>query len=163
MQIKCAKCNHEYDDGLAACPIGGDPTPAPGTFTAQQTTSSADTAAGTGYTPVRTPAEIPTPAPVPDNSGATPLVLGILSLMIPIVGVVLGIIAIVMGGSQRQAYPPGTAHHGFGQAGWVLGIVGLVMQALLIVWFFTVIGFALNVAQDAMQYALPYSYGYDLF
>lgn len=155
--MKCPKCNHEYDDSLAACPLCGEPAPVKNSANS----GSAPYQTATAYESVRIPAEVPTPAPVPENSGAAPLVLGILSLMIPLVGVVLAIIAIVMGGSQRRAYPPGTAHHGLGQAGWVLGIVGLVMQALLIIWFFTVIGFVLNAAQDAMRYSLPYSY--DIF
>lgn len=155
--MKCAKCNHEYDSSLAACPVCGEPTPA------EQAPEQPAAGVIPEYHAVRPPAEVPIPAPVPENSGAAPLILGILSLMIPFIGVVLGIIAIVMGGSQRRAYPPGTAHHGLGQAGWVLGIVGLVLQALLIIWFFAVIGFALNMAQNVIEYSLPYSYNYSMF
>lgn len=157
--MKCTKCNHEYDDSLAACPLCGEPA-------VHQTQSTPGSAAPAHeFPPVRPPAEVPPAEPVPDSSGAAPLVLGILSLFIPFVGVVLAIIAIVMGGGQRRTYPPGTAHNALGHAGWVLGIVGLVLQALLIIWFFTVIGFALNVAHDAIRYsAAPFGYNsYDLF
>lgn len=156
--MKCAKCNHEYDDSLAACPLCGEPAAAQPPPGAPQQAPPEHT-----FASVRPPADVPTTEPVPDNSGAAPLVLGILSLMIPLVGVVLGIIAIVMGNSQRHTYLPGTAHHVLGQAGWVLGIVGLVLQALLIIWSFAVVGFVLDAAQNVMRYSSPYNYGYDFF
>ena len=153
--MKCTKCNHEYDDSLAACPLCGEPAPVRSSTAEPHTHTEPHQ-----FTPARSVAEVPQVIATPETSGAAPLVLGILSLFIPFIGIVLGIIAIVMGSSQRQANPPGTAHHALGQAGWVLGIVGLVFQALLIVWFFVVIGFAMNAFQDVISYA---PYRYDIF
>lgn len=97
--------------------------------------------------------------PVAENAGVTPLVLGILGLLIPFVGIVLGIIAIVMGNNQRKAFRPGTAHYGFGQAGWVLGIISVVIQALLIIYFITVFSLLFSFIQDALRHSGLNGYG----
>lgn len=154
--MKCTKCNHEYDDSLSACPLCGEPAPSK--------TAAADQESRYEEPRPQYAAPVPaaTPAPKqPENSGAAPLILGILSLMLPMVGIVLAIIAIVMGNTQRKEFPAGTTHHALGHAGWVLGIIGLVLQAILVIWYFAIIGMVLNFVQDAMRYSLPYSY--DIF
>lgn len=89
--------------------------------------------------------------PVAENAGVAPMVLGILGVLLPFVGIILGIIAIVMGNNQRKAYRPGTAHYGFGQAGWVLGIVAVVIQALTIIYFVTVFSLIFSFVTDMVQ------------
>ena len=70
------------------------------------------------WKPQRSPAE-----------GATAsLVLGIISLFIPVVGLGLGIIAIVLGNKARKQ-PNG----GMGTAGFVLGIIGTVLGSIAII------------------------------
>lgn len=65
----------------------------------------------------------------PDTSNATiSLVMGILSLLIPILGVIFGILAIVYYKKQRKIAENSTA-----TAGLVCGIIGLVFNALFLV------------------------------
>lgn len=60
--------------------------------------------------------------------GTASFVLGILSLLLPIVGFGLGILAIVFYGLQRKIQPTGLA-----TAGMVLGIISLSLHLLLII------------------------------
>ena len=81
----------------------------------------------------------PPNAPVqqrPPAKGATAsLVLGILSLFIPVAGLILGIIAIVLGNKARKQ-PNG----GLGTAGFVLGIIGTVLGSIWIIYIIIAIG-----------------------
>lgn len=62
-----------------------------------------------------------------------PLVLGILSLLLPIVGLVLGAIAISLGRKARQELAPGSSGHSMATAGWIMGIVAVVVWSLALV------------------------------
>ena len=59
--------------------------------------------------------------------GVASLVMGILSLLVPYIGFILGILAIIFANKQRKNYPTGTA-----TAGFVLGIIGLCLNAILL-------------------------------
>lgn len=75
-------------------------------------------------------AGVPVPAGQPSPTGA--LVCGILAIVfcfIPIVGIVLGIVAIVLAGKYFKA--GGTQGHG--KAGRICGIVGLVLSIIMII------------------------------
>ncbi|WP_231891387.1 DUF4190 domain-containing protein [Paenibacillus swuensis] len=66
----------------------------------------------------------------------TAFVLGILSILVPYVGFVLGIIAIILGKKAlnriKQTGEPG---HGLALAGFICGIVGTALYALIIGFF----------------------------
>jgi len=67
-------------------------------------------------------------APAPSQGrGIASLVLGILSLAIPYLGIVCGIVAIVLARAQRRKGPNGLA-----TAGLVLGIIGTCLYGLII-------------------------------
>ena len=82
------------------------------------------------------PPKAPVSQPPPPPEGATAsLVLGILSLFIPFIGLVLGIIAIVLGNKARKQ-PNG----GLGTAGFVLGILGTVLGSIWIIYIIILLG-----------------------
>jgi len=63
----------------------------------------------------------------PPLYGSTSLVLGILSILVPYLGLVLGIVAIVLAKKQRRTF-----RESLSMAGLVTGIVGVVLWGLLI-------------------------------
>lgn len=70
------------------------------------------------------------------HRGATILVLGILSLVIPCGGWILGIIAWVMGNADLRDIRAGrvdASGHGLAQAGKVCGMISVLLHALVIV------------------------------
>lgn len=78
----------------------------------------------------------PNPQPPINNSKAiTAMVLGILSLLVPFVGIVLGIIAIILGLKAMKEVPPNTPGGARGMAltGLICGIVGLTIYALYLI------------------------------
>lgn len=88
----------------------------------------------------------PAPAGQPSPTGA--LVCGILAIVfcfIPIVGIVLGIVAIVLAGKYFKA--GGT--QGQGKAGRICGIVGLVLSIIMIIVNSVLIVLGLSVLDDA--------------
>lgn len=92
----------------------------------------------------------PTPAPVPvavhnpTNKATISIVTGILSILtslfIPLIGVILGIIAISTGRVGKQSTAKGLA-----SAGFVTGIIGLVISAAIWILNF-VLSFVLAIA-----------------
>ena len=66
---------------------------------------------------------------VQDKHGVTSMVLGIISVVIPIVGIVTGILAIHYAKKQKAIAPNGMA-----TAGMVTGIVGLAFSGLFLLW-----------------------------
>ena len=68
-------------------------------------------------------------APGKSSSGVSAFVCGILGIFIPIIGLVLSIIAINLAAKQRDASPTSLA-----RAGFVLGIIGIVLQWLIIMY-----------------------------
>lgn len=88
----------------------------------------------------------PAPAGQPSPTGA--LVCGILAIVfcfIPIVGIVLGIVAIVLAGKYFKA--GGT--QGQGKAGRICGIVGLVLSIIMIIVNSVLIVLGLSVLDEA--------------
>lgn len=68
--------------------------------------------------------------PVPGATAS--LVLGILAIILPFAGLVTGAIAIVMGRRARKAAPLGTPEGGMATAGYIMGIVGVCLWALVL-------------------------------
>ncbi|MGV8169484.1 MAG: hypothetical protein ACP5N3_05495 [Candidatus Nanoarchaeia archaeon] len=62
-----------------------------------------------------------------NGNGIASLVLGISSILIPFLGIITGILAIIYSNKQKKIQPNGMA-----TAGMVTGIVGLVFQAMFI-------------------------------
>lgn len=66
------------------------------------------------------------------RGGATAsLVCGILSILMPFIGIALGIIAVIFGNKSRKKLPE--SERGLASAGFAFGIVGLVVQAIIII------------------------------
>lgn len=89
------------------------------------------------------PMQVPAPQPSPTSA----LVCGILAIVfcfIPIVGIVLGIVAIVLAGKYFKA--GGTL--GQGKAGRICGIVGIVLSVIMIIVNFILVFTALTVLDD---------------
>lgn len=76
--------------------------------------------------------------PVDDGGATVSLVCGILSLLVPFVGLPLGIVAIVTGRHVRAdaAHP----NRGMAMAGFVCGIIGTVFGALGLIYLAVLIG-----------------------
>lgn len=148
----CKRCNHTYPDSEDSCPVCGEPRPVE-TEAASGTAVSYEAPGGyTADTSTRLqPAALPA-APGDRKGGTTPLILGILSLMIPYVGIVLGILAIVFGSGAKKTNPQGPADYALGHAGFVLGIIGLAFQAFLVVYVAVVFGMVLNIVDSMNSY-----------
>jgi heme/copper-type cytochrome/quinol oxidase subunit 2 len=71
-----------------------------------------------------------------NGNGVASLVLGISSIIIPVLGIVTGILAIIYANKQKKIQPNGMA-----TAGLVTGIVGLVFQAITILIILAIFSF----------------------
>ncbi len=125
----CAKCGKEMDDNAKYCPACGADV-------------NADAAA-------------PEPAPyvgsssyAPDASqssgvGVGAMVCGIIGLIlcwVPIVGLILSIVAVVLGSKGRKELPPDK--RGMATAGFVMGIIGLVIAVIVLIgWVIAMVAF----------------------
>lgn len=123
----------------ATAATGAEPAPVAAAVVPEAAPAAA---VGAQTPPPSTPASGPAPyaqapvpgAPMPASApSATPaLVCGILAIVlsfIPIVGIVLGIVAIVLAGNYFKS--GGT--QGSGKAGRICGIIGIVLSAILII------------------------------
>ncbi len=115
----CAKCGKEMDDNVKFCPSCG-----------------ADAAAPTISEPSQASFSEPAYSEQPESSGTGvgAMVCGIISLVlcwIPIVGLVLGIVAVVLGGKGRQTLPPDK--RGMALAGFIMGIIGMVIGIIMLI------------------------------
>jgi hypothetical protein len=93
------------------------------------------TTTGTPERPVAAPQASGAVAERPGKTTAA-LVLGIVgviaSFFIPILGIILGVLAIVFGTQMRKALANGRPGHGQATAGFILGIIAVVLG--VIVW-----------------------------
>lgn len=74
-----------------------------------------------------------------DGKAIAALILGILSIVIPYVGIILGIIGIVM--ATKALREPGEPGRGLAVAGRVCSIVGVCLHGFVLL--FAILGFAL--------------------
>ncbi len=90
----------------------------------------------------------PTPnAPIGNSKATAALVCGILAIVfsfIPIVGIILGIVAIVFAGKATRMF----GHSGKATGGKVCGILGIVFSVLMIVFTVVVMMFGYSVASS---------------
>ena len=122
-------------------PAAGEAVPAPATQ------PMATPVAAPAAKPAQQPMGQPMPAPAPQPSPTSALVCGILAIVfcfIPVVGIVLGIVAIVLAGKYFKA--GGTL--GQGKAGRICGIVGIVLSIVMIVVNCILVFRALTVLDD---------------
>lgn len=85
--------------------------------------------------------ENPTQPAKTNGKAIAALVLGITSLIIPYIGLILGIIAIVFANQAiKMIKQTKEAGHGMAVAGLVCGIVGVAIYGLIIILF--IIGFS---------------------
>lgn len=105
----CSNCGTQYPDDMNACPNCGKPNyeAPPGSMTS---TPEGSRAVGT-------------------------FVLGILSIVIPGVGLILGIIAIIMGTRSRTEFVRTDPRYSLANAGWIMGIIGTCLQAARWIWW----------------------------
>lgn len=182
----CEKCNHEYPDEFDKCPVCGEPNPGARTedapsgapaqpqYIGQANTEPVipkwkDSSENRENEPERARASEPIPpnrlypavqqAPEERKGVVAPLVCGILSLSFPVVGIVLGILALVMGSSAKKCYAKGSAEYSMAQVGWILGLIGLILQVILIIYLCVVFGMLMKIIQLGMSNAFD-SYGY---
>ncbi len=171
--MKCSKCNHEYNDSLGFCPMCGYVETAAPESGENPSRQMVHEPVG-NEAPKQQPAQVPPPvqqqAPqqqmpqqqyssqqVADaelasaRSNATAaLVCGVLGFVIPFVGVVLAIIAVVLGGAAKKKLPD--AEKAVASAGFILGMISLIFAILSIVVIVGLIGMAFTAA----SYLSPY-------
>jgi hypothetical protein len=82
------------------------------------------------------------PAEPQPHYAAISLSLGILSILIPVIGIILGILAIVFYAKQQRVAPSGMA-----TAGMVCGIVGLVLNIVAIIAAIIAVAFFFAINQ----------------
>ena len=145
----CNRCNHTYPDDMDSCPVCGEPRP---DDAAQQTAWSMPASDGSPGTQQLQPAASASQAARERKTGTAPMVLGILSIMIPYVGIVLGILAIVFGNAAKKDNILGSADHSLGQTGFVLGIVGLAYQAFLVAYIAIIFGMVTSILDTVNYY-----------
>ncbi|MFD0694002.1 DUF4190 domain-containing protein [Paenibacillus sp. GCM10027628] len=75
------------------------------------------------------------------------MVLGILSIVIPYVGIILGIIAIVLSRiASKEIQLRGEQGKGFAITGLVCGIIGTALYAIIIAFFVIIFIFAISTS-----------------
>jgi hypothetical protein len=120
-KMYCAKCGKEMDDNAKFCPAcgadaGGDP--------AAYTPASFDSSNSNSFAAEE---------PQSSGTGVGAMVCGIIGIIlcwVPIVGLVLGIVATVLG-SKRNSLP--ADKRGMATAGFVLGIITLVIGIIMVI------------------------------
>jgi hypothetical protein len=157
-QLKCPKCgtvNTIADGGrpvCAACGFGGAPGAAPqaGAAPAAQPQWGAAPAG-----PAAWPAPQGGPAGYPaaqKTSGLAigALICGIAALCVPYAGLLIGIAAIILGVVARGKIKKDPTQKGEGMAltGLILGIVGLVLWALVLIFFATLVASVLGMCAE---------------
>lgn len=83
------------------------------------------------------------------NNGVAALVCGIIGLClcwIPFIGLVLPIIALALGNSSRKALPDG--ERGMATAGWICGLIGLIITAIILIYSIAIIGVAASACSS---------------
>lgn len=81
-------------------------------------------------------------APKTNGKAITALVLGILSLVAPYFGIILGIIAIIMGKqAMSEVRKTGETGHGMALTGLICGIVSVAIYGLMFI--FLIIGISI--------------------
>ncbi|MFJ8733451.1 DUF4190 domain-containing protein [Streptomyces bauhiniae] len=104
--------------------------------------------------------------PVPqNNAGTAALVLGILSIVLfclyGVASLVLGVIAVILGVQGRRRADRGEAtNRGQAQAGFVLGIIGIIVGVAMMALFIGIIVFAAH-NQDSRQDDDPFGSSYN--
>lgn len=150
----CAKCGKEMEDNAKFCPscgaeASGETTseqPAAEQPTAEQPTAEQPTAEQpvaeqpAAEQPAAATAQ-PAAGPVgsePSTGGAVgALVCGIIAMIfcwipfVNIIGLILGIVAMVLGGKARKILPEGK--RGMATAGFVLGIIALIISIIYLI------------------------------
>ncbi len=84
-----------------------------------------------------------------DTPGIASLVLGIISIvlcfLLPFVGLICGIIAIVMAHVSKKHYGP----NGFEKAGRICGIIGIILFVVAIILIILLLGAAVGLAMTS--------------
>ena len=126
----CAKCGKEMDDNAKFCPSCGAGTS--GETMSEQPAQQQPYSEPASSAPVQTGES--------SGVGIGALICGIIGLVlcwVPIVGLIVSIVAVVLGGKGRRTLPEGKK--GMALAGFILGIIGLVISIIvLIAWIVTI-------------------------
>jgi len=145
----CAKCGKEMDDSAKFCPSCGADTsgetmseqpaaeqPQPEQPQPEQQQQTYSQPQQQAYSQ---PAATAQPAEPSSGIGIGALICGILGLVlcwVPIVGLILAIVAMVLGGKGRKELPDGK--RGMALAGFILGIIGLIIGIIYLIWWIVV-------------------------
>lgn len=96
-----------------------------------------------------------------NNNAIVALTLGILSFLIPFIGLILGIIGLVFSRkATKEIAATNEKGGGMATAGLITSIVGLVMQLLMILSFIAFIFLAVNYDIDRDVYFFPFPGGF---
>ena len=178
--MKCSKCGYEYDDQFGFCPMCGQvkesvteavnaEEPASEPVQEQAPPSEDSTAEQQAPPQDDTGRQAPPPASVPvatapppredhsaadlrgaRNNATAALVCGILGFFIPFIGIVLSIVAIVLGSSAKKRLPESEA--GMANAAFILGIISLIFSIIVVIFFISMLGMAFMTAASIMDY-----------
>jgi thiol:disulfide interchange protein len=139
----CAKCGKEMEDNTKFCPSCG--AEASGETTSEQPAAeqpaTEQPAAEQPAAATAQPATGSAPVETGQTSGVAvgALVCGILGLVlcwVPVVGLILAIVATVLGGKGRKTLPEGKK--GMALAGFIIGIIGLIIGIIYLIWWIVV-------------------------
>lgn len=92
------------------------------------------------------------------NNATASLVCGILAFVIPFVGVILAIVALVLGNSARRRLPE--SERSVASAGFILGIVSLVFSIIVIAMVLWLVGVMVVTSSSIIDYLDPYYWRY---
>ena len=135
VRMICNNCKQSYDDSLNACPYcGAVKMPTAESAAPQQSPQpQQNQQAYTAYQqqPYGQVPQVQT-APPAKGSATTSLVCGIIAIvlgcLVPIAGIILGIIAVVTGNKAKRILPP--EQRGSANAGFICGIIGIVVAVI---------------------------------
>ena len=138
----CAKCGKEMDDNAKFCPSCGAGTSGETTSNQQPPEQEQPPVQPQQQQTYSQPAASTVqPAAEPGSGlGVGALVCGIIGLvlcLVPFVGLILSIVAVVLGGKGRKTLPEGK--RGMALAGFILGIIGLVISIIYLIWWIVVV------------------------
>ena len=132
--VKCPKCGIIFDAPHPA--VSGEPAQETVEIAGSSAPLSMPSAGGPGTSGPAFPRTSRIRRDAEPGRGALILTLGIISIVLPVIGWIPGIAAIVMGRSDQQKIRAGSMDRSAAdttQAGWICGIIGTVIQLLVCV------------------------------
>jgi len=156
MKKKCRNCNNEYNTE-GACPVCGGIE-----FVVVEEAPPQQQNMGQRYPqyvqPYQQGNSQRNSLSIARGNSTAALVCGILGFIVPFAGIVLAIVAIVLGNSARKVLPE--SERTVASAGFILGIASLVYSIVLVILVLWMLGVLFLVSAQGFDYGYAPYYSY---